>query len=350
MRPRSLSVIAVIALVAGCASGPASPSGASAVVPTTVASTAATPPASTSPKSSATPVATQAIGGTTQDVEVAGAKRIGQGDGPDWVTMAAGSAWVATGVGIQQYDGATGAPGSRVPVFGVCLAMDTGFASLWVGDCDAHALVRVDPATARITSTIVLPVDGIQEESSIAAGEGAVWVVSTAASLVKVDPTSGKVVGQSDLPPGAAAARAGLGSVWVTVSAGNSLLRIDPADGTVRATIPVGRYPRFLAVGADAVWVMDQADGAVTRVDRTGKVVATIKVSPDPIDGGDIAVGGGFVWVRISSALVAKVDPATNAVVATYGPPSGSGGVAADASAAWITAHDVSAVWRLPLE
>ena len=78
-------------------------------------------------------------------------------------------------------------------------------------------------------------------------------------------------------------------------------------------------------------------------------VVATITVDDGPVDGGDLAVGGGFVWARVSGSLVSKIDPRINRVVARYGPAAGSGSLAADASALWITAHDVNAVYRLPL-
>lgn len=283
------------------------------------------------------------------DITAAGAIRIQQDAGPDWVTVAGGSAWVATGDGVLRYDSATGEQKSVVPVTGMCLGMDAGFGSLWAIDCNTRSLVRVDLDTGAIQATIHLPVDGIQDESSVAAGEGAVWIVSKKPSLLKVDPASNKVLGEFALPPGAAAARAGLGSVWITDSIGDALLRVDPATGKIAATIKVGLYPRFLAIGENAVWVMDQGIGAVTRVDSSGTVVATIKVSSGPIEGGDIGVGGGFVWVRTWEELVAKVDPATNAVVATYGPKSGSGGVGADGAAAWLTAHDVSSIWRLPL-
>ncbi len=104
-----------------------------------------------------------------------------------------------------------------------------------------------------------------------------------------------------------------------------------------------------MAVGGNSVWVQNNGDGTVTRIGADGTVTATIPVSLLPVDGGDIAFGGGFVWPRISAALIAKLDGKTGQLLATYGPPSGSGSVAADADAVWVSAHDVSSVWRLPL-
>jgi YVTN family beta-propeller protein len=105
-----------------------------------------------------------------------------------------------------------------------------------------------------------------------------------------------------------------------------------------------------LAIDEGSVWVMNSGDGTVTRVDAsTNAVIATIDVAKYPVEGGDMAVGGGYAWARISAELVAQIDPSTNSVIALYGPSAGSGSVAADADALWISAHDVTKVWRVPL-
>jgi YVTN family beta-propeller protein len=178
-----------------------------------------------------------------------------------------------------------------------------------------------------------------------------VWVVVGALprQLVKVDARTLKVLHRYDIPGSVTAVRAGLGGVWIADVAKKAILRFDPVTEAVVATIEVGWQPQFLAVGEGAVWVMNQLDGTVSRIDpASNTVVATIAVG-EPIEGGDIAVGGGYVWLRGSDTLLFKIDPATNAIVARYGPSSGSGSVAADDNAVWVTAHDITTVWRLPL-
>lgn len=92
-----------------------------------------------------------------------------------------------------------------------------------------------------------------------------------------------------------------------------------------------------------------QAAGTDSHVDpNTNAVIATVPVDSGVIDGGDIASGGGSVWARVSDGLVTKIDPEKDVVVSRYGPSSGSGGVAVDAEALWVAAHDVNSVWRLP--
>lgn len=55
---------------------------------------------------------------------------------------------------------------------------------------------------------------------------------------------------------------------------------------------------------------MNSGDGTVSHVDpETNAAVGTITVESRPISGGDTAVGGGFVWARVSTSLVVKIDP-----------------------------------------
>jgi DNA-binding beta-propeller fold protein YncE len=99
------------------------------------------------------------------------------------------------------------------------------------------------------------------------------------------------------------------------------------------------------------VWVLNQSDGSVTQVDpQSLTAVRKTFVGESPVDGGDIAVGGGFVWAHVSDSLVAQIDPDSGRVVARYGEPAGSGGVAADEAALWISVHDEDTLWRVPLD
>ncbi len=292
-----------------------------------------------------------------QSLSDAGASHFGVAPPADWVVMADGSAWVAVGAAVQQLED-DGTVLATLPIPGeTCQAMDVGFDAVWIGACasTSPSLVRIDPVTASIVATIALPVRNIQAESSVAAGEGAVWLVSYgfgAQTLLKIDPASDTVVGQFLIEGSLlSGVRAGYGGVWIADTGSDRVLHVDPSDGHVVGDIAVGKRPRFLAVGEGSVWAMNEGDGTVSRIDPvTDTVTATILVSPAPVEGGDIAVGGGSVWARVSDVLVARVDLVTNEVVARYGPHAGSGSVAADDEAAWITAHDISAVWRLPLE
>lgn len=344
-RWRDASLAAIAAVLAAACSSPSSGTvqgtDSGTVVPTSGPGTTESVPIVSD--------TTEPVPSGGDDLVASGATLLTVDGGVDWLQVAGGGLWGA-GATLVKLDGATGEQVASVAVGGVCLAMDSAAGSLWVGDCDHGAVVRVDPADGSVLATVTVP-GGLQEESSIGAGPEGVFVVSTdGTTITRIDPLTNAVAGTFAAPEGATAVRVGFGSLWVTSYGADTLSRLDPTTGAVQAQIDTDFGPRFLAVGPDAVWVLGQTSGNVTRVDpATNTAVASIEVDAGRVRGGDIAVGGGYVWARVSSTLVARIDPQTNEVVASYGPPAGSGSVAAGDGAAWISAHDIDAVWRFPL-
>ena len=159
----------------------------------------------------------------------------------------------------------------------------------------------------------------------------------------------GDLDGESSIG-GASAVRAGLGGIWVTYSQTDSVVRLDPSTGKIVATIPVASGPRFFDVGAGAVWVMAQSAGVLCRIDPAdNRLVGCTVIDPAGVDGGDLTVGNGFVWFRGTEALVAQVDPKSGKVVRRIGPGEGSGSAGAGSGQLWISAHDVSKLYRVPV-
>jgi streptogramin lyase len=308
----------------------------------TTISTTVTPPATTAKTASLPEI---------QDIEKAGALQIHTSGNADWVTVAGDSAWLANiGTGITRYHLETGEMLGEIETNDICLAMEEGFGSLWAGDCVDNTLLRIDAVTGKLVATIRLPF-AILGESSVAASEDGVWMLSTGTQpdLVRIDPATNKVADVFKAPNGATAVRAGNGSLWITRAQAGQLLRLDPATGDELAQIEVGPGSAFLAVGEGGVWTLGST-GEVVHVDPvTDSVVATIPTGA-PVEHGDIAVGGGYVWARISQSLFAQIDPATDTVVTRYGPPSeGSGGIDGDEQAVWVSDYLAQTLWRLPL-
>jgi len=293
-----------------------------------------------------------------EDVEEAGGSRL-KVSSADWIRVVDDSVWTTlaelAAVRLASPDGQETA---RVPTASeTCTALDAAFGSLWVAVCsDPSAIMRINPRTGKALATIRLPGLSLTEEGTLGAGQGSVWAVTSRAdqftdkTLVRIDPATNTVADRFLVPAGAVGARAGLGGVWLSDATKGGVHRIDPRTGKTTAFVRTGPGARFFDVGEGAVWVQNNAEGTVTRVDpHSNEAVARIPVSEGVVNGGDLAVGGGYVWARVSDALVAKIDPRTNTVVARYGPAGGSGSVAADDAAVWITAHDIDAVYRLPL-
>jgi virginiamycin B lyase len=290
-----------------------------------------------------------------QSLEELDARRIKVTGFIDWLVLAGGDAWATTRApAVRRFDGKTGDPrgSTRVPD-DVCSGMDVGFGSVWAGSCRSAELVRIDERDGSAQSRVTVGKRVLQSEGSVGAGAGAVWVltVSPDPMLYKVDPSTERVVDTFPAPDESAGVRAGLGHVWITDTVNDELVALDPRTGKTDGRVTVGLGARFIALGEGSVWVLNQSDSSVTEVDpRSLKPVRKTLVGESPIDGGDIAVGGGFVWARVSDSLVAQIDPESGRVTARYGAPAGSGSVAADASTLWISVHDEDTLWRVPLD
>jgi virginiamycin B lyase len=292
----------------------------------------------------------------TTDIDKAGAKKLDvQGD---WLAAGAGGVWLSAPGDklIRRLDPRSGAVKATIQVpQDPCEATAVGLGSLWTATCGTPGLARIDPATNKVSGFVKLAIpSSLDGEGSIGAGAGGVWLVidgqdCTRCRVARVDPKSLRVVDRIPVREGSAAVRTGLGAVWVTNPTTNIVQKIEPRTNRVVATTNVAGSPRFFDVGEGGVWTLSQMDGAVTRLaPSTARMAASIKAEVAG-GGGDLTVGGGWVWARGSSVLLVRIDPRTNRVVERYGPPSGSGAAIVGFGAVWISAHDVNTVWRLPL-
>jgi YVTN family beta-propeller protein len=154
------------------------------------------------------------------------------------------------------------------------------------------------------------PVDPNASPSSVAVGDGAVWLTDTdAGNVIRVDSTG--LPTPIAVGNGPTAIAVGDGGVWVVDSLNETLVRIDPDASSVTAVIPVGRSPAGVAVGGGSVWVANSGDGTVTRINpTTNKPIATIQVGGSPQA---LTVAHGRVWVTVDERSIAPS-------------PSGSGG------------------------
>ena len=187
------------------------------------------------------------------------------------------------------------------------------------------AQVKVLPRGGEVVASIAIP----PETGGIAAGEGAVWTMSSAVStLTRISP-SGNVVAKiavkptKPCPPSPDACgeiAAGNGAVWVTLTPDNAVVRVDPRTNRIVAKIPVGPGPQGIAISPGAVWVANANGPSVSRIDpATNKLAATIRVAPAKTCCNRMAVGvgGDAVWATVAeNGAVVRIDPATNKVMA----------------------------------
>ena len=128
--------------------------------------------------------------------------------------------------------------------------------SVWAGVPSQKSVVRVDPAT----NSVVATTPGLTcAEGDLATDEFGVWVADCDAVRM-IDRTTDQVTKTVRIPGttgiGVAGLAVGLGSIWAQAGA---LIRIDPTSGAILGTLPLdpslvwGEYS--VAVGFDSVWV-----------------------------------------------------------------------------------------------
>ncbi len=116
----------------------------------------------------------------------------------------------------------------------------------------------------------------------------------------------------------------GAGSAWVGLeprerSGEDSIIRIDLATNEIVAEIPVAAAPsrKRIAATADVVWV--GSTGLLERIDpATNAIVASVAIPDRSISA--IVVDDAAVWAvtidRSAQGFLVRVDPATNKIVA----------------------------------
>jgi streptogramin lyase len=151
---------------------------------------------------------------------------------------------------------------------------------VWVSVIRDGAVVRIDPATGDVDTTVQLKPKGSEPEGL--AWDGAhLWVVDQAGGrVVEVDP-DGAVVDEFETDDEPRLVTAGDSGIWVANYGGTSVSRI--ADGkvrTVRLTACAG--PQGIAEVAGRVWVSCTLSGKAIALDAaTMKPLADVPDLPD---------------------------------------------------------------------
>ena len=207
--------------------------------------------------------------------------------------------------------------------------------SLWATKDDERALLRIDPTSHRVLDTIPLGISPFL----MAAGGGSIWVTDYSHdSIARVDiATNSLVKVLTGLPHGPSGVSFGAGSAWVANRRQNTLTRIDAATTAVTAVIPMGSSPLAVLASDSAVFVKNEYDEVVARVDpATNRVVAMIAVGPkEGRDGVDsMALDGPFLWVP--GMRLQQVDTRTNQVVRSLRQDASTVASAGDGTL-WVT-------------
>jgi len=170
--------------------------------------------------------------------------------------------------------------------------VEWGFGSAWVSNSGDGTVSRI--TGNRVVKTIKV---GVEPNGLSAIGKS-LWVTDhTAGKLVRIDPATNRVTGSVALP-GADWVTGAAGSLWVSQET-NVVARVDPGTLKVLARVPVKRNPLGSAVVRGQLWVPCIDSGVVVVIDpRTAKVVRSFPAGAGPIV---VLPSGGQVWVSHST-------------------------------------------------
>jgi streptogramin lyase len=236
-----------------------------------------------------------------------------------------------------------------------------GEGAIWLVTTGDRPLSRLDPETNEVVASVG-PWPGVGESpNAIVAGEGAVWTVHPS-GLLKYDPVTNAF---ASLPDNVELSSdfndiaedgsfgtdiaAGNGAIWVSVG---DILQLDPETGELRDRIRPpsdadSTVPGWLAVGEGRVWHASPL-GRVTVIESATNTVTNTADVSDALD--DISVGEGAVWAMNATTddSVLRIDPVTGQAM---GSPVRVGrtptAVAAGAGAVWVTSGRDHTVTRI---
>lgn len=270
---------------------------------------------------------------------------------PHGLAFASGSIWVANhrDESVTRLDPVTNTVEATIAASDQPAQVVAGFGAVWVVSYSSSSgiVTRIDPVTNEAQEFATRG----QTCSLIEQGFGAIWVNHCEdKEIVKIDPTSGKVVGRISANGDP---RAGFGSLWVADWMGNSIARVEPASEKVVARIRAGAAPGFGTdvVAFGSVWAISSEDDEVIRIDpTTNRVVGRISVDGHP---SSLTVTRRGVYVPLTSGYttraVVRIDPARDKVVAEL--PLEEVGIATGiefaAGSLWLTSMDDEAIYRI---
>jgi hypothetical protein len=221
----------------------------------------------------------------------------------------AGGAWLI-GVDTRERSYLTrifsGPRGAReFPLHGQPRAVAVGNGAVWVvvGDARDDQMLRIDPASGKVTKRTRFPLTA--RIDGIATGLGRVWVVASAtATLYRINPRSGAQTQRIVLGLRAARPELVLGSIWVglTDAGGDTVIVHSGSFENIENLGCCSPTRGYFTAGFGSIWTYDAPTGTVERWNgKTHDSVTNITLTDPPFYGGacltSIAAGAGAVWV-----------------------------------------------------
>ncbi|MGH2683330.1 MAG: hypothetical protein ACRDIX_08875 [Actinomycetota bacterium] len=244
---------------------------------------------------------------------------------------------------VTRIDPRTNSASPAVPLGSSSGDVAAGEGAVWVtvsGERGSGEVVRIDPATGEVVARI--PVEG--DPRDVVVGEGAVWVLSrpqegvhlcpadasclggaspslSGMEVVRVDPKTNEVVATF---PDALSVGVGEGALWMSVwltAEDPGLVRVDPATGRRLGDALTGDFRGFAGehgtmgtlVGDGGVWLWGFARPGAERGQISRLDAATLEIDASVAPGGlwidaALAPGGETLWISNYEDTITRID------------------------------------------
>jgi YVTN family beta-propeller protein len=246
----------------------------------------------------------------------------------------------ANNVGVLDANG--GRISGQTPVTGTPSSVAAGDGAIWV-TADDGTVSRLNPGTSSLVQTIPVGV----APSGVAVTRGFVWVANSSdGTVTRIDVQTNRPGPPIGVGNGPSEIAVGDGSVWVANTLDGTVSRIDAGSGKVVKTYSAGRYANGVAFGAGSLWVADESSNSVVRIDpRRGSIIARMTVGSGPTR---LAFGAGSLWVANSlGTTVSQIDSQTDQEAAAIRVGGGPSGIAVDSGGVWVSVEFGEKVVRI---
>lgn len=179
-----------------------------------------------------------------------------------------------------------------------------------------------------------IPVSAIAAPCAAHAGGRSVWVAEYGQPyLLRINPSTNKVVGKTKIGGGSCGLGYGAGAMWIEDTNSNTVSRVSTSTGKRTKAIPVGLTPYDATFAYGYAWVTAHNGGELERIDPATNRVA----GRWPLEQATGVVGAfGSVWGAGGGGVI-RIDPATGKQVATIPIATGAAWTAASDDAIWVT-------------
>lgn len=191
--------------------------------------------------------------------------------------------------------------------------------AVWVSDADGAQLIRLNPTTGKVVARTALD----STPCAITVAYGSLWIVTQSGVLDRVDPATGHTTAAIQVGLSSYQAVATPGAIWVSNRNSGTLSHVDPRTNRVTETLPIqGIQPGGMVYAAGALWVGDDTDTGreVVRVDLRTHALTKFAAGQRP---GYLAAAAGSVFVSdVAGGTVTVLDARTGLVRKTV--PAGT--------------------------